>query len=68
MQLDLKNVRVTYTIKEVILVLCFLSGLVGHVIRTELQDADLKTQMVDVRKQLADCKDKLAVRASGGMR
>jgi hypothetical protein len=68
MQLDLKNVRVTYTIKEVILVLCFLSGLVGHVIRTELQDADLKAQMVGVRKELADCKDKLAARESGGMR
>lgn len=62
MQVDAKQVRMTYTIREVIVVLVFLGGLVGHVIRTELAFDNVKHELAEVRKELAECKAQLVQR------
>lgn len=62
MQLDLKNVRVTYTLKEVILAAGTLIGLAGHVVRTEMQHSTDAQQIVKLAGDVAKCQQELAER------
>jgi len=59
MQLDLKNVRVTYTLKEVVLAVGTIVGLATHVVRTELQHASDVEQISKLTSSVQECKDKL---------
>jgi len=59
MQLDLKNVRVTYSLREVIMVIGTLCALVGHVVRTEWQDAELHQQVTTLKADVDACKKQL---------
>jgi hypothetical protein len=60
MQLDLKNVRVTYTLKEVVVAVSMLITLTGHVIRTELQHRSDEAQIERLSADVTACKQQLA--------
>jgi len=60
MQLDLKNVRVTYTLREVVLALGTVLGLCTHVVRTEIQHHSDEAQIVQNRADIEACKRDLA--------
>lgn len=60
MQLDLKNVRVTYTLKEVILAVGTILGLAGHVIRTEIQHNSDAAQILKQGADIARCQLELS--------
>jgi hypothetical protein len=60
MQLDLKNVRVTYTLKEVVLAIGTILGLAGHVIRTEMQHSEDAQQIVKLAGDVAKCQQELS--------
>lgn len=55
-QLQFKNMRLTYNVRELVFVLTFLGGLAAHAIRTEIAYAGLKAELREVRKELDDCK------------
>jgi len=59
MEVALKNVRLTYTLREVIILLTFIGGLVAHAIRTEVLYADVSSKLTVMQQQLADCEAKL---------
>lgn len=56
MQLDLKNVRVTYTAKEIVLALGVIASGVSYVVKAEITSQKLQADVVDIRQQLAECK------------
>lgn len=60
MQLDLKNVKVTYTVKEILAVLTLIAGIAGSYIRTEIANADCQAQIAVVRQELDKCKRTIA--------
>jgi hypothetical protein len=59
MEVNLSKVKVTYGVREVVLVLTFIAGLAGHVIRTELMNESLQRQMAEIRLQLENCEKRL---------
>lgn len=59
MQLDLKNVRVTYTVKEVIAVVAVLITLVTHIVRTEMQHGYDVKQIMQLGSDVAKCQQEL---------
>lgn len=59
MQLDLKNVRVTYTLKEVVLAIGMIIGLAGHVVRTEIQHSSDEAQIAKLGADVAKCQQEL---------
>lgn len=60
MEVNLSKVKVTYGLREVVLVLTFLGGLAGHVIRTELNNESLERQIAEIRAQLVDCEKRIS--------
>lgn len=60
MQLDLKNIKVTYTVKEIIAVLAVIAGIVGSYIRTEVANMTCQQQIVQLRLELDKCKPQVA--------
>ena len=62
MQFDLKNVKVSYTIREVMVTSAFLLGLVVTYVKTEIQNSDLQSQIVVIRNDLAKCRAEIAQR------
>lgn len=52
MELDLKNVKVKYSIKEVVLIATVLITGVTHMVRTEME-------FTAVKKELAECQAKV---------
>lgn len=61
MQLDLKNVRVTYTLREVVAACAMLLGLVLHVARTEFQHDKDEEQIVQLRTDIDACRREIAI-------
>lgn len=60
MEVNLSKVKVTYGLREVALVLTFVGGLAGHVIRTELNNERMQREIVEIRQQLQQCEQKIA--------
>jgi len=61
MQVNLKDVRVTYTIREVVGVIVVLVSLVGHIVRTEMQNSALQSQVATLTTDVAKCKAELSI-------
>lgn len=60
MQLDLKNVRVTYSVREVVAVIGLLCSFMGYIVRTEMHNTSLQAQVTTLSTDVAACKIKLA--------
>lgn len=60
MEIDLSQLKLKYSVREVILVITFISGLTAHVIRTELQNEQLSSRVDEIKIELRQCQDRLA--------
>lgn len=56
MQVDLKNVKVTYTVKEIIALAMLIASIVGSYVRTEIANANCQEQIKIVQQELDKCK------------
>lgn len=65
MEIDLKNVRVTYTVKEIVAIIGVICSIAGSYIRTEIANHALEAQIVQLRGDLKECKDSLAAKHVG---
>lgn len=60
MQVDLKNVKVTYSVKEIVAIVMVIAGLIGSYVRTEVANANCQEQIQMVRQELDKCKGTIA--------
>lgn len=60
MEFDLGKAKVHFTVRELFILLTFIGGLASHVIRTEVQDANLQAEINRVQVKLMDCEKRLA--------